>query len=54
MDNENFETISLDLTDEEFIFLAKGAHEADMTFNDFINKLLLEHIKEIEGSDKKE
>jgi hypothetical protein len=47
--NQNMETIEVDLTDEEFLGLAKCAHEQDITLNQLVNKILLQHIKEIEG-----
>lgn len=38
------ETIELDITDEEFLILAKQAHELDITFNQYINKILKDYI----------
>ena len=39
------ETIELDITDEEFCVLAKLAHEKDVTFNQLIVEILMDHIK---------
>lgn len=37
-------SIPLDLTDEEMLFLFKGAHEADKTFNQHVNDILREAL----------
>ena len=42
------ETISLDITDEEFLVMAKAAHELDITFNEFVEKALTEALKKFE------
>jgi len=34
------ETIQVELTDEEFLHIAKCAHELDITFNQMVNKIL--------------
>ena len=36
--------IQIKLTDQEFLTLAKAAHELDVTFNKFIEIILIEHI----------
>ena len=41
------ETIEVDLTDEEFLHIAKLAHELDITFNKMVTKILEEHIEEL-------
>lgn len=41
------ETIQVDLTDEEFLHIARLAHEQDITFNKMVVKILEEHIEEI-------
>jgi hypothetical protein len=40
------ETIQVDLTDEEFLHIARLAHEQDITFNQMVIKILEEHIEE--------
>jgi hypothetical protein len=35
--SSEWETIELDLTQDEFCVLAKGAHELDITLNEYIN-----------------
>ena len=43
------ETVELLLTDEEFCALAKEAHRLDITFNQYIEKILREAMKEYIG-----
>jgi len=45
---DNRETISLDITDEEFLVLAKAAHAEDLTFNHYVEKLLTEVVNKFE------
>ena len=37
--------IEIDLTDEEFITLAKEAHMLDLTFNQYITQILKKYIE---------
>jgi hypothetical protein len=39
------ETIELELSDEEFCVLAKEAHMLDLTFNQYVSKILSEYIE---------
>ncbi len=41
------ETVEVDLTDEEFLHIARRAHELDITFNQLVSKILEEHIEEL-------
>jgi hypothetical protein len=41
------ETVEVELTDEEFLHIAKRAHELDITFNKMVSKILEEHIEEL-------
>jgi hypothetical protein len=41
------ETVEVDLTDEEFLHIAKLAHEQDITFNQMVAKILEEHLEEL-------
>ena len=41
------ETIQVDLTDEEFLHIARLAHDQDITFNQMVIKILEEHIEEL-------
>jgi hypothetical protein len=47
------ETIQVDLTDEEFLHIAKWAHEQDITFNQMVAKILEQHILEQETQNDK-
>jgi len=40
VDEEEYETIELDLSDSELALIARAAHSKDMTINDFINEAL--------------
>jgi hypothetical protein len=42
---EEQDTVELDITDEEFIALAKEAHMQDLTFNQYINQILKSYIE---------
>jgi len=44
---DNMETVEVDLTDEEFLHIAKRAHEQDITFNQMVSKILEEHLEEL-------
>lgn len=47
MSEQNMENIEVDLTDQEFLQLAKRAHELDITINQLVNNILLQHIEEV-------
>ena len=47
------ETVQVDLTDEEFLHIAKLAHEQDITFNQMVAKILEQHILEREKQSDK-
>ena len=38
------ETVEVELTDEEFLHIAKRAHELDITFNQMVSKILEEDV----------
>jgi hypothetical protein len=49
MTEEQMVEIEVDISDEDFLYIAKQAHERDITFNDMINIILSEQIsREIE------
>lgn len=49
MTEEQMVEIEVDIRDEDFLYIAKQAHERDITFNDMINIILSEQIsREIE------
>ena len=41
---ENYETIEVELTDEEFLCIAKLAHNLDITFNKMVESILWDEI----------
>jgi hypothetical protein len=45
------ENIELDISDNDFLILAKMAHEKDITFNQLINDILRKKIEETETED---
>ncbi len=45
MTEEKMVDIEVDFTDEEFLHVAKMAHENDITFNEMVVRILEEHIK---------
>ena len=44
------ETIQVDLTDEEFLHIARLAHDQDITFNQMVVKILEEHLQELKNA----
>ena len=42
---DNRVEIPLDFSDEELLILFKQAHEADLTFNQFVEKALTEYLE---------
>lgn len=54
MFNMNCETIQCDISDEAMLFLAKKAHEEDVTINTAINRILREQLATIEKDTKEE
>lgn len=45
-------TITLDLTNEEIIYIALEAHKQDITFNKYVNDILEKYIQEVEKNSK--
>lgn len=43
---DDFAVVEVELSDEDFILLARMAHERDITFNQLINSLLRSWIDE--------
>jgi hypothetical protein len=44
---DNRVEIPLDFSDAELLVLFKQAHECDMTFNDFVEKALVDYLEQI-------
>ena len=45
---EKMETIDIDISDETFLFLARTAHEQDITFNQLVINIITKKLKEEE------
>jgi len=43
---EKMVDMEIEMSDEEFLFVAKMAHDRDITFNQMINKIMEDFIKE--------
>lgn len=48
---EKMETIDIDISDETFLFLARTAHEQDITFNQLVINIITKKLKEDDGLD---
>jgi len=46
-EEEEYETVELDLSDSELATIARAAHAKDMTINDFINEALVEELDRV-------
>lgn len=49
--NDGRSEIEIDLTDDEFLQLARMAHERDITFNKMVELILSEEINRIKGTE---
>jgi hypothetical protein len=50
-DTDNRSTIEIDLTDEEFLQVARLAHERDITFNQMVEYILQQEIDRRKGEE---
>lgn len=50
--SDNMEEIEVDLTDAEFLKVAKMAHERDITFNEMVNRILEWYLSELEEEER--
>lgn len=48
MTKENHTEIEVDISDEEFLWLARRAHEEDITLNELVNNIMKEHLDLLE------
>lgn len=51
MEQDNRSTIEIDLTDEEFMHIARLAHERDITFNQMVEHILQQEIDRRKAED---
>ena len=42
---DKFREIEIEMSDKEFLFFAKMAHEKDITFNQLINEVIKDHLR---------
>ena len=49
--NDGRSEIEIDITDDEFLRLAKMAHERDITFNKMVEHILSEEINRLKGAE---
>ena len=49
MTEQKYETVPVELSDEEFLTIAKMAHERDITFNKMVEHILSEEIKRLKS-----
>lgn len=45
---EKFETIDLDITNDDFLLIAKAAHLENMSINQFVEKACIEALKKVD------
>jgi len=50
---EKMVDIEIDITDDEFLYVAKMAHERDITFNEMMARIIEWHIQERKEEDGK-
>ena len=49
MDSDNnYVTIPIEMSDQDFLMIAKMAHEYDITFNKMIEKIIIEHLPKLD------
>ena len=48
----SYENVEIELSDKEFLHLAKLAHEQDITFNQMVNKILFEYMEKETKNDE--
>ena len=46
--------MEIDISDEQFLFVAKKAHERDITFNEMFNIIMKEYIDKLEREEQDE
>jgi hypothetical protein len=51
MNEEKMVNVEVEISDEEFLFLAREAHRRDITFNELVNEILIEEISKEEKTE---
>ena len=54
MNEEKMVNVEVEMSDEEFLLLAREAHRRDITFNELVNKILIEEIGKEESKEIQE
>jgi len=44
MSDEKTEVVEIDISDKDFLIMAKIAHEKDITFNQYVNQVMKEFL----------
>lgn len=47
-ENDDRATLDIDLTDDEFLYVAKQAHERDITFNKMIEQIIMRYMMDVQ------
>lgn len=50
MNKKKTKEVELNLTDEQFIYLALAAHDKNITLNSYVNKMLSKYVRTLEKS----
>lgn len=48
-DETKYETVPVDLSDEEFLTIARMAHDRDITFNKMVEAILWSYINDVKS-----
>lgn len=49
---EKMVDMEIEMSDDEFLFVAKQAHERDITFNEMFNIIMKEYIEKLEREEQ--
>lgn len=49
MTDQKYETVPVELSDEEFLTIARMAHERDITFNKMVEAILWSYINDVKS-----
>jgi hypothetical protein len=52
MDNAT-ESVEINLTDSEFLYLARAAHDRNITFNELCNEVIRRHLDALDRNEEK-
>jgi hypothetical protein len=46
------ESVAVDLTDSEFLYLARAAHDRNITFNELCNEVIRRHLDAVDRGEE--